>query len=271
MIELKHADVIFGKKDIYTCMGIGAHQDDLEIMAAHGIVTAYKNDKKGFVGVVVADGAGSPRSGEYARISDAQMAVLRKEEQKEAARIGEYACLAMLNYPSREIKDFSEQNLQEDLYRLLMHFRPQTVYIHNLCDVHPTHVATARKAIDAMRRMDKNLRPQAVYGMEVWRDLDWLPEDEKLVFDLSAHKDLQLKLIRVFRTQIAGGKAYDDGIIGRRQANATFGASHAVDTFSLSSYGMDLTRLVHEENLNLIDFVTQKIEKFKKEVEQSLS
>ncbi len=265
MIELRHADVIFGKKNICTCMGIGAHQDDLEIMAIHGIITAYNNDKEGFVGIVAADGAGSARSGEYANITDEQMAVLRKAEQKEAARMGEYTCLAMLNYPSKEIKDPTQQGLQEDLYRLLMHFKPQTVYIHNLCDSHPTHIATAVKSIAAIRQMDKGLRPKKVYGMEVWRDLDWLPAGEKVVFDLSAHKDLQYSLIRVFRTQIAGGKAYDTGIMGRRQANATFSQSHAVDVATLVSYGMDLTVLIQDESADIADFVSSKIKKFEAE------
>jgi LmbE family N-acetylglucosaminyl deacetylase len=271
MIELKHADVIFGKKSICTSMGIGAHQDDLEIMAAHGIITAYKNGSEGFVGVVTADGAGSPRAGEYADISDAQMAVLRKEEQKEAALLGEYSCLAMLNYSSREIKDPAEKSVEEDYYRLLMHFKPKIVYIHNLCDAHPTHVATAVKAIAAMRRMERDLRPSAVYGMEVWRDLDWLPADEKVIFDLSAHRELQLDLIRVFRTQIAGGKAYDSGLMGRRQANATFGASHSVDSYALCSYGMDLTPLIGDESIGLAQFVAQKIRKFENEVIKVLS
>ncbi len=270
MIDLRHADIIFGKKSLCTSMGIGAHQDDLEIMAIHGIITAYKNEKEGFVGVVAADGAGSARSGEYANVTDAQMAVLRKEEQKAAARIGEYTCLAMLNYSSKEIKDLQEQGLEQDLYRLLMHFLPKTVYIHNLCDSHPTHIATALKAIRAMRQMDKKHRPTAVYGMEVWRDLDWLTNDEKIIFDLSSHRELQTQLIRVFRTQIAGGKAYDLGIMGRRQANATFGASHAVDTATLATYGMDLTPLVQDESINPTEFIKEKIRKFEREVLEQL-
>jgi len=265
MIELRHADVIFGKKSICTRMGIGAHQDDLEIMAAHGIITAYKNEKEGFVGVVASDGAGSARTGEYAAITDEQMALLRKEEQKEAARIGEYTCLAMLNYPSKEIKATTHTGLQEDLFRLLLHFCPEIVYIHNLCDAHPTHLATAVKSIGAMRQMPKSLRPKKVYGIEVWRDLDWLPTSEKVIFDLSAHRDLQYSLIRVFRTQIAGGKAYDAGIMGRRQANATFLESHAIDFASLISYGMDLSALIQDESIDIKEFVRSKIRKFETE------
>jgi len=34
-----------------THLGIGAHADDLEIMAAHGILECYRNPLRGFAGV----------------------------------------------------------------------------------------------------------------------------------------------------------------------------------------------------------------------------
>ncbi|OVE77043.1 PIG-L family deacetylase, partial [bacterium E08(2017)] len=49
-----------------THLAIGAHQDDIEIMAYHGIASCYRQVDKWFSGVTVTDGSGSPRSGEYA-------------------------------------------------------------------------------------------------------------------------------------------------------------------------------------------------------------
>ena len=53
-----------------THMGISAHQDDLEVMAHDGILKCFMKDKKWFLGVVVTDKSGSPRSGPYRNYSN---------------------------------------------------------------------------------------------------------------------------------------------------------------------------------------------------------
>ena len=72
-------------------------------------------------------------------------------------------------------------------------------------------------------------RPAQLYGCEVWRDLDWMLDEEKVVFDLSAHESLQAALLGVFDSQICGGKRYDLATQGRRRAHATYAASHGTD------------------------------------------
>ena len=59
-----------------THLGIGAHQDDLEIMAFHGIQKCFNSEDLWFGAVVCTNGSGSPRAGEYAGYSDADMAAL---------------------------------------------------------------------------------------------------------------------------------------------------------------------------------------------------
>ena len=44
-----------------THLGIGAHQDDLEFMAFHGIAACYDSDTEWFGGVTCTNGAGSAR------------------------------------------------------------------------------------------------------------------------------------------------------------------------------------------------------------------
>ena len=66
-----------------TQLGIGAHPDDLEIMAIPGILASVSSTTEWFSGVVACDGAGSPRSGPYAEYSDQDMAARRREEQRE--------------------------------------------------------------------------------------------------------------------------------------------------------------------------------------------
>ena len=72
-----------------THMGIAAHQDDIEIMAYHGILECFGKKDNGFMGVVVTDGGGSPRDGLYVGYTDEMMRAIRREEQKKAAVVGE--------------------------------------------------------------------------------------------------------------------------------------------------------------------------------------
>jgi hypothetical protein len=46
-------------------MGIGAHQDDREIIAIDGILNCFQQEDKSFTGVVVTNGSGSPRDDLY--------------------------------------------------------------------------------------------------------------------------------------------------------------------------------------------------------------
>ena len=55
-----------------THLGIGAHQDDLEFMAFHGILECFASETKWFGGVTCTNGAGSARSGLYAKYTDAR-------------------------------------------------------------------------------------------------------------------------------------------------------------------------------------------------------
>lgn len=42
---------------------------------------------------------------------------------------------------------------------------------------------------------------------------------------------------------------------GRRFANATFSESHACDTYSMLNYAMDLTPIVKDKTLDIVDHV----------------
>src|SRR6266571_1596265 len=79
-----------------THLCIAAHQDDIEIMAYHGIAECFGRRDKGFTGVVVTNGAGSPRSGIYGSYTDDEMQKVRLLEQRKAAYVGEYACQIQL-------------------------------------------------------------------------------------------------------------------------------------------------------------------------------
>jgi len=187
-------------------------------------------------------------------------------EQKKAAVIGEYAAQVLLDFPSAAVKDKTNQQPVEDLRQVLMFARPQVVYMHNLADKHETHVGVALKTLAALRSLPKDMRPKQCYGVEIWRDLDWMLDEDKVVFDVSQHENLQAALLGVFDSQIAGGKRYDLAALGRRRANATYFASHGVDVATGFVYAMDLTPLVLDETMDVASYVRGYIDRFADEV-----
>ncbi len=253
-----------------THMAIAAHQDDIEIMAIEGILKCYGKSDRWFTGVVVTDGAGSPRAGLYKDYSDEQMRQIRVVEQKKAASVGGYAAQALLDFPSAMVKSSAEAGPIEEIMRLARAARPEVVYTHNLADKHPTHVAVALRTIEAIRRLPKEERPKKLYGCEVWRDLGWMNDHEKIVFDASAHENLQLALLGVFDSQIAGGKRYDLATMGRRRANATYFASHAVDELEGMATGMDLTPLIWDPTMNIQAYLQGFILRFAEDVKKTV-
>ena len=253
-----------------THLGIGAHQDDLEFMAFHGILACYDQKDRWFGGVTITDGRGSSRAGKFQDWTDDQIAAERIREQDAAAVIGQYAFMAQLGHPSKSVRDARETVVRDDLFRILEATRPEVVYLHNLADKHDTHVGCALRCLEALRRLPKADRPQKVYGCEVWRDLDWLVDSEKTPMPVSARPELARALNEVFATQIAGGKRYALAVIGRRTANATFSQAHATDQESAMQWAMDLTPLVQDESLDPIAYATGFIDRLKTDVTNRL-
>jgi LmbE family N-acetylglucosaminyl deacetylase len=245
-----------------THLGIGAHQDDLEIMAIDGILSCFQRTDRWFAGVILTDGAGSPRQGLYQDTTDEGMRRLRQQEQRTAAVVGEYGALVQLGYPSRVVKDRTDAGPVDDLQAILALTQPEVVYTHNLADKHPTHVAAALRAIAAMRGLPLDARPQHVYGCEVWRSLDWMVDDDRTAFDCSARENLQTALLGVFDSQIGGGKRYDLASMARRRSNATYSQSHSVDTASGVAYAMDLTPLIEDPSADITAFTLAFIDRF---------
>ncbi len=254
-----------------THLSISAHQDDIEIMAAAPILECFQQEDKWFTGVVLTDGRGSPRDGLYKDYTDENMRQVRFKEQKKAALIGEYATQVMLDYPSKVIKDGLNRQPVEDLVQIIKAAHPHFVYTHNLADKHDTHVATALKVIAAIRSLPEVERPQKLFGCEVWRDLDWMLDNDKVAFNLSTHENLQTALLEVFDSQITGGKRYDLATMGRRRANATYFESHGVDLTTGLSYAMDLTSLILSPEIEIIPFVQEHIQRFAQDVANRLT
>lgn len=249
-----------------THLCVAAHQDDIEIMAFAGIAECYSRDDRHFTGVVVTNGAGSPRSGRYASMTDADMLQVRREEQRQAARIGKYSLQLQLAHPSSDVKAPAHLGVHADLRAVFAGCRPQVVYLHQPADKHDTHVAVLLRCLAAIRALPREQRPARVVGCEVWRDLDWLVDTDKVALDTSREPELAAALLKVFDSQIAGGKRYDLATIGRRAANATYHTSHATDQKTGITWAMDLTPLVQDEKLSPLDFTLNHVERLRSDI-----
>lgn len=247
-----------------TTLAISAHQDDIEIMAYSGIADCYGKKDQWFTGVVVTDGAGSPRTGIYADYTNEQMVDAREQEQNAAAVVGGYLAQFHLKYSSSQVKDASLKGVSQDLEEIILGSKPEIIMTHNIADFHDTHVSVALRVISALRNIKDQFRPKKLYGMEVWRSLDWC--GDRILFDTSAHPNLAAATLGVYDSQIIGGKRYDLAALGRRTANATFFESHGVDEVDSGTFGIDMTGLIDGEDIQ--SFISKKIDAFKASVEE---
>lgn len=249
-------------------LGIGAHADDLELCAAHGILECHGRSDRWFSGVVVSDGRGSTRSGPYANVTDDQLVAVRAREQRQAAQLGGYSAQIQLFHSSAAVKAPADADLARDLDQVLMLSAPEFVYTHCLTDQHDTHVALSLRVLAAVARLPLAARPKRVLGCEVWRDLDWLLESDKVRLPVEL-SELEGALIRVFDSQLASGKRYDLAALGRRRAHATFADSRAADRHAGVILAMDLTPFIDAPDPS--ELVRQQIRRFESDVLERLA
>jgi LmbE family N-acetylglucosaminyl deacetylase len=248
-----------------THLGIGAHADDLELMATHGIFECYASEEMWFTGVIATDGAGSPRAPGSSAASPESLRAIRRDEQKRAAELGRYGALVLLDHTSAEAKDPRDDALVRDLRAVLEKTTPGVVYTHNPADAHDTHVAVALAVVAACRALPEALRPACVIGCEVWRGLDWLPPEAKVALPVDGHAELEQALVAVFESQLRAGKRFDLAAVGRRRANATFNEIRTADRHEALIWGVDLTPAVRGE-LEAEALVARHVRAFEQDV-----
>lgn len=244
-----------------THMCIAAHQDDIEMMAAHGILECLGKEGKWFCGVVVTDGAGSPRHGPYAGFTDEEMKRTRWLEQRKAAFAGEYGAAVLLGYSSAEARDPKNLNVVEDLKEIISRARPDVIYTHNPADKHDTHVSVCLKVIEAIRQLPGDLVPEAFYGCELWRGLDWMNDGDKVALDVTGRLHVAGALVQLHDSQISA-RRYDLGTIGRTLANSVFSDPYSSGGFQAVTFAMDLMPLVRNKSLDVADYVEGLIQRF---------
>lgn len=203
------------------------------------------------------------------------MKEIRRQEQRFAAQLGQYGIQIQLDYSSAYIKQCVNSDVTKDLLTIFSNRTPEIIYLHQPTDKHSIHVAVFVHCILALRQLPINKRPNKVIGCEVWtnvsRDLDWLDDNDKIILDVGQHSDLSKNLLCVFDSQINGGKRYDLATLGRRTAHATFNASHATDKYQAVTLAMDLTPLITDTSLSIVDYTMNLIDNFKNDVKTCLN
>lgn len=266
----REGDALRPALDSITHLCVAAHQDDVEIMAQSAIDECLNSKTKFFAAVILCDGAGAPRSGAFAEMSDREMQLVRKEEQRCAARLGNYRVTLQFGHSSAAVKDKDNKAVQHDLHTLFQYCRPKVLLTHNPADKHDTHVAVLLHCLDALKKLPAAQRPEQMLGCEVWRSLDWLCDSHKRGLDAGKNPALAAQLLACFQSQIKGGKRYDLATEGRRKANATFHQARQSDQKEALIWALDLTPLLKEDAAPLCDFVSGEIDAFKEEVKERI-
>jgi LmbE family N-acetylglucosaminyl deacetylase len=257
-----------------TDLGIGAHADDLEFFAIGPIGECRAQPDRWFGAVTCTDGAGSTQDliGRPTGAADASRSLVeqRRAEQRAAADVGGYSFVAQLGHASASVRSADGfEVLVEQLTAVLERTRPWNVYTHNLADKHATHLAVGAAVVVAARRLPSDARPARLVGCEAWRDLDWLPDAEKVRMDVGAHTELAERLASIYVSQL-GAKRYDLAAQGRRRANATMFEPRSADDATEVVVAMDLTSLLRNDDLDPVRFVLSAIDRFRNEVDIGL-
>jgi hypothetical protein len=93
---------------------------------------------------------------------------------------------------------------------------------------------------------------------------------DKVALDSGRRPELASDLLRIFDSQISGGKRYDLATIGRRSANATYHTSHASDQTEGITWAMDLTPLVTSPTLDLVGYTQGYIDRLRTDVTERI-
>ena len=148
-----------------THLAIAAHQDDIEIMAYHGILECFGKNENWFMGVVVTNGAGSPRDSLYADHTDEQMQRVRNREQKKP-HSGEYGAVALLNYPSGEVKDGKNHTMLNEIKEIIVKTGLRS-YTPITLQTNMTPMCSCIKGYSGHTAAAEEQRPKKVFGCEV--------------------------------------------------------------------------------------------------------
>ncbi|NNJ48238.1 MAG: PIG-L family deacetylase, partial [Acidimicrobiia bacterium] len=103
----------------------------------------------------------------------------------------------------------------------------------------------------------------ALYGCEVWRDLDWMVDDDKVTFDVTSHSELIGRMLASYESQLSGGRRYDLGVNGRSLAHAVFSDPYVTSVPGRHAYAMNLTPLIADDSVDIPAYVAGHVERLR--------
>ncbi len=235
-----------GEQDLSlgTHLAIGAHPDDLEIMAGPLIEECLQDDRKKFVGVVCTHGVSDSFISENSTQLISEKIKVRRSEQLKAAELAGYFAVIQLGHSSSDVKNPRFTILKEQLSELIKTIKPQKVYTHNPFDRHRTHRAVFRNVFESLR--DSQFRPEEFLGCEVWRGLDWLDSEKKRALSINDTAFIE-KLISCFSSQQDSQRDYALGLRSRLKANQTFNDAYKSLESDHILYALDLKHLLEKK------------------------
>ncbi|MDF1678813.1 MAG: 6-phosphogluconolactonase, partial [Legionellaceae bacterium] len=256
-----------------TQLGVGAHPDDVEIMAGPDMLAA----KDTWLTLVVTDGAATSNTlnGDYAKYSPEALTNMRQAEQRKAAKRANVP-LIICKFPTAAIAgDMGTETLDDAKKTMssLVQAMPNltTVIGHQPSDVHDTHIRVLALQVHALRTLsDMQLKGITVLGREVWGLMLAIEARlrKKLVMT-EAELDEWAELIAVYESQIAGqGRDYSLTTIERARGNAGYqthphGANPPVGLL----LALDLTDLVYDKKLCVSQFEARLLRELEKQTQ----
>jgi hypothetical protein len=96
-------------------------------------------------------------------------------------------------------------------------------------------------------------------------------DTDKVALDSGRHLLLAVELLKVFDSQVTGGKRYDLATMGRRAAHATFHTSHHTDRITGITWAMDLTPLVSDATMDVATYTLAHVDRLRADITSRLA
>lgn len=188
---------------------VAAHPDDSEFGAA-GTAHLWTQDGWEFYYLILTDGS---KGSEDPEMTPARLTPLRREEQRDAARVLGVKEVFFLDYVDGELR--YQPDLMREVVRYIRKLRPYAVFthdpnqiVHNLFINHPDHRCAGEVALDAVYPMARNrpsfpellaegLEPHSVKEVYLWT-----ASEINFEVDITDALELKFEALRQHRSQM---------------------------------------------------------------------
>jgi LmbE family N-acetylglucosaminyl deacetylase len=241
-----------GRKD--NLVVISPHPDD-DVLGAGGVMIEAAEKGRAVFSVTVTDGRGSPRKGPA--ISDEEMAERRQKESMAALKVVGAAGGFYFRRRSLDLEGEGGKEVEKDLKGLFEWLTPGEVYLPAPYERHKTHQKVTRLTIEALRSSAASI--PFLSGYSLWGGFGG--EKKRWVRDISPNIRKKVEAVLAHSTQIAY-KNYQQGILGRNNADAIFWDSHDIQRASFVEIFLDMTELLERKDMSLDQFIREDVESF---------